>query len=86
MRRVRQYLTYMRTSLSTKGQIVLPAELREQDALTPGQQFSIERVQPGQYVLRRILQPGSPGLLDWLRACPEKHWFQRVASESTDDL
>ena len=32
---VRRYLTNMRTSLSSKGQIVLPAEMREQDCFAP---------------------------------------------------
>lgn len=52
--RVRQHLTTMKTTVSSKGQIVLPSELRDQDHILPGQQFSIERVEPGQYLLRKI--------------------------------
>ena len=29
----------MKTSVSTKGQIVLPAEIRRQDGVEPGQEF-----------------------------------------------
>jgi AbrB family looped-hinge helix DNA binding protein len=76
----------MKTSLSSKGQIVLPAELREQDGLRTGQQFEVERIQPGEYRLKMIPGSGKPGLLQWLRSCPEKDWFQRVPSESTADL
>jgi hypothetical protein len=30
--------------------------------------------------------PRNDGLVDWLLACPEKGWFQPIASESTDTL
>jgi AbrB family looped-hinge helix DNA binding protein len=76
----------MKTSLSSKGQIVLPAELRAQDRIQPGQQFEVERVRTGEYLLRKIPKPGKPGLLDWLRGCPEKNWFQPLPSQSTADL
>ena len=76
----------MRTTLSSKGQVVIPAELREQDEIRAGQQFEIERVQPGEYLLKKVKPAGSPGLLKWLRACPEKDWFQPIPSESTDEL
>ena len=33
----------MKTVVSSKGQIVLPAELRERDQIVPGQRFEIER-------------------------------------------
>jgi AbrB family looped-hinge helix DNA binding protein len=75
----------MRTTLSSKGQIVLPAELREQDQIRPGQQFEIERLQEGEYLLRKS-PPRSGGVLEWLQACPEKGWFERIPSENTDSL
>ena len=83
---VRRYLTCMKTSISSKGQIVLPAEIRAQDQIEPGQQFEVERVQEGEYLLRKLAVPGRPGLLRWLQSCPEKGWFQPIPSESTDDL
>jgi AbrB family looped-hinge helix DNA binding protein len=76
----------MKTSISSKGQIVLPAELREQDRIVPGQQFDVERLKAGEYLLRRIATQGTPGLLDWLRSCPNSSWFQSIPSESTDTL
>jgi len=76
----------MKTTVSSKGQVVLPAELREQDRIRPGQQFSIERLEAGEYLLKRTAVPEKHGLTDWLLACPEKDWFQPLAPESTDTL
>jgi hypothetical protein len=65
---------------------VLPAELRERDKVAAGQQFDIERLGAGEYLLTR--QPTEPneGLVNWLLACPVKDWFQPIESESTDSL
>jgi len=75
----------MRTTVSSKGQIVLPAELREKDAIRAGQQFELERVRKGEYLLKRV-RPTSSGVLEWLLSCPEKDWFQPIKSESTAEL
>jgi RNase P subunit RPR2 len=83
---VRQYLTSMKTAISTKGQIVLPAEFRRQDEITAGQEFRIERVERGEYRLVRIEPPANEGLVDWLLACPEKDFFVPIESESTATL
>ena len=56
----------MKTAVSTKGQIVIPAEIRQQDEIEPGQEFEIERVDRGEYLLRRLSPPSNQGLLDWL--------------------
>ena len=76
----------MITSLSSKGQIVLPAPLRKEDSLRVGDEFAVERVEAGCYLLKK--SPGRPahGLVDLLQACPERGWFRPVASESTDSL
>jgi AbrB family looped-hinge helix DNA binding protein len=76
----------MRTRVSTKGQLVLPAEIRELDAIEPGQEFEIERIDRGEYRLIRTSTPPNEGLVDWLLACPEKGFFVPVGSESTDTL
>lgn len=76
----------MTTTISSKGQLVLPAPLREQDDIAAGEKFDIERVEAGQYLLKRHTLPDNQGLVDWLLACPEKDWFQPVISESTDSL
>ena len=75
----------MKTSVSTKGQVVLPAELRAQDDIKPGQEFAIERIDRGQYRLVR-LEAHNEGLVDWLLSCPDKGYFVPIESESTDTL
>ncbi len=76
----------MQTVVSSKGQVVLPAALRERDRIVSGEKFDIERIDKGQYLLKRHPVADNDGLVDWLLACPEKDWFQPVASESTDSL
>lgn len=76
----------MRTAVSTKGQIVIPAEIRQQDEIEPGQEFEIERIDRGEYRLRRLSPSRNQGLVAWLLACPEKGFFVPIESESTDSL
>ena len=37
-------LDLMKTTVSTKGQIVLPTEIRRQDGIEPGEEFEVERI------------------------------------------
>ena len=76
----------MTTKVSSKGQIVLPAEIREQDGIEAGQQFDIERIERGEYRLVRREAPPNEGVVDWLLTCPEKGFFVPIQSESTDTL
>jgi AbrB family looped-hinge helix DNA binding protein len=76
----------MTTVVSTKGQIVLPAEIRQQDGILPGQEFDIERIDRGEYRLVRRGPRPNEGLVAWLLACPEKGFFTPIESESTDSL
>jgi AbrB family looped-hinge helix DNA binding protein len=84
--RVRRYLTLVKTTVSSKGQIVLPAELRQLDRIEAGQEFDVERVGRGEYRLVRREPPANAGVLDWLRECPDKDFFVPIESESTDTL
>jgi AbrB family looped-hinge helix DNA binding protein len=77
----------MKTTISTRGQIVLPAELRQEDGIEPGQQFEVERLAPGEYVLKRMERQPNQGLVDLLLACPTKDWFHPLdRTEMTDDV
>jgi AbrB family looped-hinge helix DNA binding protein len=76
----------MRTTVSSKGQIVLPAELRRMDRIRPGQEFDVERLDRGDYRLVRRVNAPNEGALEWLLACPHKDFFVPIESESTDAL
>jgi AbrB family looped-hinge helix DNA binding protein len=76
----------MRTTVSSKGQIVLPAEFRQMDRVKPGQEFDVERLDRGDYRLVRRATPPNEGAVDWLLACPHKDFFAPIHSESTDVL
>jgi AbrB family looped-hinge helix DNA binding protein len=76
----------VKTRVSSKGQIVIPLELREQDQIVPGQEFDVERLDRGEYRLVRLSVPANEGVLEWLLACPEKDFFVAIESESTDSL
>ena len=77
----------MKTTVSTKGQIILPAEFRQQDHIEPGQQFEVERIDRGEYRLKRKERQRNEGLMELLLACPVKGWFKPMdRSETTDDI
>ena len=77
----------MKTTISSKGQIVLPAELRREDDIRVGDQFEVERIEEGAYVLRRVTDRPNRGLVELLTSCPVRGWFvpfDRTAT--TDDI
>jgi AbrB family looped-hinge helix DNA binding protein len=77
----------MYTTISSKGQLVLPAEIRKRDGIKPGQEFEIERIDRGEYLLKRKARPRNEGLVELLLACPVKGWFQPLErNETTDDF
>jgi len=76
----------MKRTVSTKGQLILPAEIRQRDNIEPGQEFEVERIDRGEYRLLRREPPPNQGLVDWLLGCPEKGYFVPIESESTDTL
>jgi AbrB family looped-hinge helix DNA binding protein len=76
----------MKTTVSSKGQIVLPAEFRQMDRVEPGQEFDVERIARGEYRLVRRAAPPNTGVIAWLLGCPQKDFFVPVDSESTDTL
>ena len=82
--RVGRYLTIVRSRVSSKGQIVLPAEVRREDQVTAGQVFEVERLDRGEYRLIRRSSRPNEGVVDWLLACPEKGFFVPIESETTD--
>ncbi len=61
----------MKTTVSSKGQIVVPAEFRRQDAIEP---------------LPAHEPPKNKGLVDLLLSCPVKDWHVPVPSESSNRI
>jgi AbrB family looped-hinge helix DNA binding protein len=76
----------VKTTVSTKGRIVLPAQFRRRDGIEPGQEFEVERIDRDEYRLAQRKPRSNEGVVDWLLACPEKGFFVSVESESTDTL
>jgi len=77
----------MKTTVSTKGQIILPAEIRQRDGIESGQEFEVERIDRGEYRLKRKERRRNQGLVKLLLACPVKGWFEPTdRKETTDDI
>ena len=77
----------MITRISSKGQVVLPAELRRRDGIEPGEQFEIEVIDRGEYRLKRVSRGRNRGLVKLLLACPIKGWFKPMErTETTDSI
>ena len=76
----------MKTTVSSKGQIVLPPEFRRMDRVEPGQEFDVERLDHGRYRLVRRTVRRNEGVVDWLLAFLRKVFFVPIESESTDAL
>jgi AbrB family looped-hinge helix DNA binding protein len=76
----------VKTTVSTRGQIVLPSEIRRRDGIEAGQVFEVERIDRGEYRLVRCRPRPNEGLVDWLLACLAKGFFAPIDSESTDSL
>ena len=77
----------MKTTVSTKGQIILPAEIRQRDGIESGQDFEVERIDRGEYRLKRKERRRNEGLVKLLLTCPVKGWFMPMdRTQTTDDI
>jgi len=56
--------------MSQKGQVVLPASVREALDLRPGDDFEILLEDDGSIILRRVSKPPNAGLIDHLLNAP----------------
>jgi len=75
----------MKTTVSTKGEIVLPAEIRQRDGIESGQEFEVERIDRGEYRLKRKERRRNKGLVKLLLACPIKGWFEPMDRKETSN-
>jgi bifunctional DNA-binding transcriptional regulator/antitoxin component of YhaV-PrlF toxin-antitoxin module len=76
----------MKTTVSTKGRLILPARMCRLDRIEPGQVFDIERISRGEYRLVRREPSINEGLIDWLVSCPDTEWFVPIESATTNTL
>jgi AbrB family looped-hinge helix DNA binding protein len=65
----------------SRGRIVLPAPLREQDGIRPGDEFTVERIDRGEYRLVRQQPIPNDGVVEWLLS-----FFVPIDSESADSI
>lgn len=59
----------MMTTLSSKGQVVIPGPIRLRQQLRPGDQLVIEEREDG-IVLRKARRTRKRSLLQWMQDCP----------------
>lgn len=49
----------------------------------PGQEFLVERIDAGEYRVKRIAKRPNEGFVELLFSCPEKDWFEPVDRSET---
>mgnify|MGYP003584103965 CR=1 FL=1 len=76
----------MTTILSQKGQIVLPMPIRQELALSPGDDFEIFIEEENMITLRRVSRPPNGGLVDLLLACPASFEVPKRERDSSKPL
>jgi len=57
------------TTLSSKGQVVIPALIRQRQQFRPGDELIIEECDDG-IVLKKARRKRKKSLLQWLQDCP----------------
>jgi AbrB family looped-hinge helix DNA binding protein len=70
----------MTTKISNKGNVTLPARIRKQDGIKPGQEFEVRQIGRGDYLLSRWYGARNEGIIDWLLSCPERSYFVPIES------
>jgi hypothetical protein len=76
----------VKTTVSTKGQIVLPADFAKGMASSRGRRSRSSGLTVANNRLTERKARPNEGVVDWLLACPEKGFFVPLESESTDTL
>jgi hypothetical protein len=70
--------------VSSKGKIILPAKIRQQDGIEAGQESEVERIHCGEDRLVRHQPQPNEEVVNWQLACPQKGFFVPIDSESTN--
>ena len=59
----------MTTTMSSKGQIVIPASIRQRHKLRPGDELLIEE-RDDEFVLKKARRSRKKSLVQWMQDCP----------------
>ena len=74
----------MTTTLSSKGQVVIPAAIRERQKLRPGDELLIEE-RDDEVVLKKTRRRRKKSLVEWLQDCPVTDFrIERTADTPRD--
>jgi AbrB family looped-hinge helix DNA binding protein len=70
--------------MSSKGQIVIPASIRERQNLRPGDELLIEE-RDDEVVLKKTRRPRKKSLLQWMLDCPVNDFhIERMTDKPRD--
>ena len=74
----------MTTTMSSKGQVVIPAEVRERQNLRPGDQLVIEE-RKDEVILKKARRQRKKSLLQWMLDCPAPDFrIERIKEPAKD--
>ncbi|HXS68539.1 MAG TPA: AbrB/MazE/SpoVT family DNA-binding domain-containing protein, partial [Candidatus Polarisedimenticolia bacterium] len=80
-----RYRLTVTTTMSTKGQVVIPAEVRERQNLRPGDQLVIEE-RKDEVVLKKARRQRKKSLLQWMLDCPVSDFRIERLKEPAKDI
>jgi AbrB family looped-hinge helix DNA binding protein len=75
----------MTTTMSSKGQIVIPAAIRERQKLRPGDELLIEE-RDDEVVLKKIRRRRKKSLLQWMLDCPVNDFRIERTTDTPRDI
>jgi len=74
----------MTTTMSSKGQVVIPAGIRERQNLRPGDELVIEE-RKDEVVLKKARRPRKKSMVQWMLDCPVRDFqFERTMEPPGD--
>ena len=59
----------MTTTVSSKGQVVIPGPIRKRQQLRPGDELVVEESDDG-IILKKVRKKRKKSLLQWMQDCP----------------
>jgi AbrB family looped-hinge helix DNA binding protein len=75
----------MTTTLSSKGQVVIPAAIRQRQKLRPGDELLIEE-RDDEVVLKKTRRHRKKSLLRWMQDCPVRDFRIERMTDAPGDI